>query len=431
MLASISKPIEQTRRKSVMVWSKKASFSDHVRNQHPSDKFSVMHIHEASEVIELFQDNCWAIMVDLASITKEEIENIKKQPEVFKKCIFTNTSEAQIENENNNTVHQNGFLDKEATKSLSPNMISLNNMVAKVAPIDVSVVLQGESGVGKEVFAKRIHRFGPRSKGPWIAVNCPAIPDTLIESELFGHVKGAFTGADARKIGKFELANGGTLFLDEVADFSMECQAKILRVLQEREIEPVGSSKPIPVNIRLICASSKNLRELVEQGRFREDLLYRLADVELLVPSLRDRPDDVELLIPFFTKQFHAETGCPIKSFDVSAIKILQQKSWPGNVRELKSYVRRIMILSEVDIITAETITKHQNLFIKPAPKLKPHDQSHMNEETPHIETMGEKEKIELALRNHHYHVTNAAKSIGMSRASIYRKIKKYDIKVR
>ena len=418
--------------KTIMVWSQNYQFLKNLRHSdHPGHL--ITHIEKIEELLNFFDTKYWGIVVDMDSISKEEINKLKSHTYIFNKCIFLsiglskNSSKISDEIPKNQTTKKSSFIAIEATKSLSQNMIELNNMVAKVSPIDVSIVLQGESGVGKEVFAKRIHMKGPRSNGPWVAVNCPAIPDNLMESELFGHEKGAFTGATSRKIGKFELANGGTLFLDEIADFSLECQAKILRVLQEREIEPLGSLKPIPVDIRLICASSKNLRELVEQDLFREDLFYRLADVELYIPPLRQRTIDIQLLIPFFAKQFSKESKCPSKTFTPAAVDYLKQQAWHGNVRELKSYVRRIMIISESHEIGIKEIEENsQLLHINKNPSNTPQISPE-----PSNKLVSEKDLIIASLTKMRFNVTKTAKDLGMGRATLYRKLKKYSIKAK
>src|SRR6185503_15928441 len=212
----------------------------------------------------------------------------------------------------------------------------------------------GESGTGKEVVARTIHQHGPGSSGPFVAVNCAAIPENLLESELFGHEKGAFTGAVARKIGRFEQAGGGTLFLDEIADMSLALQAKILRAVQEREIERVGGGESIPVTVRLIAATNRDIPEAIAQGRFREDLYYRLAVVTIQLPRLIDRGDDLLLLTAYFARQFGERYGKAIEGISDRALELLRHHQWVGNVRELRNVIERAAIVASDGTLRSE-----------------------------------------------------------------------------
>ncbi len=226
-------------------------------------------------------------------------------------------------------------------------MRALRKQIAVVAPTDGRVLISGESGAGKELVARAIHAQSRRAAAPFIEVNSAAIPEELIESELFGHVKGSFTGATAAKKGKFEIADGATLFLDEVSDMSANVQAKVLRVLEEQRFEPVGSNTPISVDVRVIAATNKHLDEEIEKGTFRSDLFFRLNVIPFEVPPLRDRPEDVPLLIDHFNHRFANAYGKKAKRFDPKAIEAMQRYSWPGNVRELRNTVERVMILHQ------------------------------------------------------------------------------------
>ena len=228
----------------------------------------------------------------------------------------------------------------------SPAMLEVYKMIARVAPSGATVLIQGESGTGKEVVARAIHLHGPMVSGPFVAVNCAAIPEHLLESELFGHEKGAFTGAVTRKIGRFEQAAGGTLFLDEIADMSLPLQAKILRALQEREVERLGGTEPIPVNVRLISATHRDLREAMTEGQFREDLYYRLAVVMLRLPRLAQRGDDLLMLTAFFVRQFAQRYGKDIQWISEGALELLRSHPWVGNVRELRNVIERSVIVA-------------------------------------------------------------------------------------
>jgi len=226
----------------------------------------------------------------------------------------------------------------------------IKEMIDKVAPTEARVLITGENGTGKELVAHAIHQQSHRSNGPMIEVNCAAIPNELIESELFGHVKGSFTGANKDRAGKFEAANGGTIFLDEVGDMSLSAQAKVLRALQENTISRVGSDKNIKVDVRVITATNKDLQKEIKESKFREDLYHRLAVILIKVPSLNERKDDIPLLIDYFSKQIAARHGNTVKVFKPEAIELLKEYNWTGNIRELRNVVERLIILGEEKI---------------------------------------------------------------------------------
>ena len=252
-------------------------------------------------------------------------------------------------------VVENKLLKKKVSKKYemigeSEAISHIKNMIEKVAPTDARVLITGPNGTGKELVAHWLHEKSERTKAPMVEVNCAAIPSELIESELFGHVKGSFTGANKDRAGKFEAANGGTIFLDEIGDMSLSAQAKVLRALQENKISRVGSDKDIKVNVRVIAATNKNLKEEISEGRFREDLYHRLAVILIHVPSLNDRRDDIPHLINFFTKQITEEQGIAVKTFSEEAISLLQKYDWTGNIRELRNVVERLIILGEKEV---------------------------------------------------------------------------------
>jgi len=226
----------------------------------------------------------------------------------------------------------------------------IKEMVDKVAPTDARVFITGPNGTGKELVAHWIHQKSQRAKGPMIEVNCAAIPSELIESELFGHVKGAFTSANKDRAGKFEAANGGTIFLDEIGDMSLTAQAKVLRALQESKVQRVGSDKDIKVDVRVVAATNKDLKKEITEGNFREDLYHRLAVILIKVPALNDRRDDIPLLIAHFAKKIASDQGVPVKGFSKKAIKLLQEYDWTGNIRELRNVIERLIILGENEI---------------------------------------------------------------------------------
>jgi len=229
-------------------------------------------------------------------------------------------------------------------------MLHIKEIISRVAPTDARVLITGPNGSGKELVARSLHQQSERSAMPYVEVNCAAIPSELIESELFGHEKGAFTSAIKQHKGKFEQADGGTLFLDEIGDMSLAAQAKVLRVLQERKLSRVGSDKDIEVDVRVIAATNKDLRQEIEDKHFREDLYHRLSVIVIKVPSLDDRKDDIPLLVEHFSNQIASDTGKPVRKFSAEAIELLQQKSWTGNIRELRNVVERLLILGDNEI---------------------------------------------------------------------------------
>lgn len=252
-------------------------------------------------------------------------------------------------------VVENKMLKKKVSKNYemigeSKAISDIKNIIEKVAATDARVLITGPNGTGKELVAHWIHQKSERSKGAMIEVNCAAIPGELIESELFGHVKGAFTSANKDRAGKFEAANGGTIFLDEIGDMSLSAQAKVLRALQENKIQRVGSDKDIKVDVRVVAATNKDLKKEIAENRFREDLYHRLAVILIKVPALNERRDDIPLLIGYFAKKISIEQGSPVKQFSSKAIKQLQQYDWTGNIRELRNVIERLIILGGKEV---------------------------------------------------------------------------------
>jgi two-component system, NtrC family, response regulator len=311
----------------------------------------------------------------------------------------------------------------------SKRMQEIFELVKKMAPSSATVLIEGESGTGKELVAKSIHFNSPRKDKPFIAVNCSALSENLLESELFGHEKGAFTGAIAMKKGRFELADGGTLFLDEIGELSQNLQVKLLRVLQERAFERVGGIRPVPVNIRIIAATNKNLKHETEQGRFREDLYYRLNVLYLVLPPLRERVEDIRLLVDHMIEKYASERrpGLQVTGVDQEVDRLLYSYSWPGNVRELENAIERAMVLCPGDIIRVSDLPKEFKKNISHSLQLEGISDNAQLYETL---DMVEKSMIERALTISRNVQSHAAELLGIGKSGLNQKIKKYGIKI-
>jgi two-component system nitrogen regulation response regulator NtrX len=288
-----------------------------------------------------------------------------------------------------------------------------------VARSDVTVLLSGESGTGKELLAAHIHGHSPVAAGPFVKVNCAAIPTELIESELFGHEKGAFTGATGLRRGKFELADGGTIFLDEVGDLHEASQAKLLRVLQGGEFQRVGGEQTIKVTTRVISATNRRLDALVAEGRFREDLFYRLSVVPIRVPALRERPQDIAELVPYFLSEFCARNNFRPRTIDSEAVSFLERYGWPGNVRELKNVVERMAILTPVERITAEAIP----VEVRSAQAMR------AATGLQDVRDTAERERIRQALDQTDWNVSAAARLLDTERTALHKRIRTLGLK--
>lgn len=306
----------------------------------------------------------------------------------------------------------------------SPVLVSLKQMIARVATSNAWILVTGENGTGKELVAQNIHYLSHRAGRPLVEVNCAAIPKELIESELFGYEKGAFTGADRAKKGKFDFANGGTLFLDEIGDMSLEAQAKILRILQERKFYRVGGEEPIDVDVRVIAATNKNLEDEIKAGRFREDLYYRLNVVPLRVAPLRQRREDIPLLVDYFGDQFLRNNGYKRKSFSSAAMALMQAHVWPGNVRELRNFVERVYILTPGDEVDVHDL-KFAGLSDQPETVFADGLVT-FREARAHFE----REFLVKKIEEHAGNISKTAETIGLERSYLHRKIKSYGIEV-
>src|SRR5882757_7601784 len=303
----------------------------------------------------------------------------------------------------------------------SPVMKEIFEIVQQVAPTRATILLGGESGTGKELVAKAIHQLSPRAKQPFVTVHCAALAPTLLESELFGHERGAFTGAHERRIGRFEQAQGGTLFLDEIGEIDATIQVKLLRFLGERTFERVGSNKTLTADVRLVAATNKNLEEQVKGGKFREDLFFRLRVVEIRLPPLRERPEDVPLLAQNFLREFAKENNKPVNEFTADALEALMNFSWPGNVRELRTAIEHAVVLSRGERITRRDLpvsvrggSAHASTRLLQGKDLTVKD--------------AEKQLIVRALKETDGNRTRAAQKIGMSRRTFHRKLHEYHL---
>ncbi len=320
----------------------------------------------------------------------------------------------------------------------SPAMQQLRQLIETAGPTNSRVLIGGENGTGKELVARAIHLHSARSNRPFVAVNCAAIPETLIESELFGHEKGSFTGATSMKRGQFEQADGGTLFLDEIADMSLSTQAKVLRALQEQQFTRVGGTKLMKVDVRVLAASNKDLIKEIEKGAFREDLFYRLNVVPIVVPPLRERREDVPLLIRHFMKVHAEEQGLRTKEISPDAMAVFQQYDWPGNIRELRNLIERLMIMVPGPVIeAAQAGLSLQARPIGPAsqaaaptPAANPlFAQSY--DSLRDARNAFEKEYIARKLREHHWNISRTAEELKIERSHLHRKIKLLDVEMR
>jgi len=300
--------------------------------------------------------------------------------------------------------------------------------IERVAASETRVCILGETGTGKELVARTLHEHSPRRSGPFVALNCAAVPAELIESELFGHEKGAFTGAGARHVGKFEQAQRGTLFLDEIGDMPLAMQAKLLRVLEEGEMERVGGDRPIAVDVRVVVATHRNLEDLIRQGKFREDLYHRVYVFPLFLPPLRDRPEDIPALVDHFARQIAAQNGWKPATFASDAIDELKRYTWRGNVRELRNMVERLLLLATgetVDVATVQTALPSQTasaqngLDVPAAGTL-----------AERVDTF-ERETILAELRRHQNHITQTARALGLERSYLYKKCQQLGIALR
>jgi two-component system NtrC family response regulator len=324
----------------------------------------------------------------------------------------------QLEEENRRLNAKQASSPLAGLIAASPQMLKICRTVEKVAPTDVTTLLLGESGTGKELIARALHDLSPRAKGPFVAINCAAIPETLLESELFGYEKGAFTGATKQTRGKIEYADGGTLFLDEVGDLPMTLQVKLLRFLQERIIERLGGRQEIPVDVRVVCATHQDLPALVKEGNFREDLYYRISEITIRIPPLRERDGDALLLARTFLDKYGEEHHRNLRGFTPDAVSAIESYNWSGNVRELENKVKRAVIMAEGNRITAEELELGD---VQP--------ETALNLNLREVREAAERTAVQRAMSLFNGNISQAAEQLGVSRPTLYDLMNKYGLK--
>ncbi len=327
----------------------------------------------------------------------------------------------ELEEENRQLSENSRGSPLDGVIATSPQMIDVCKMVERVAPADVTTLVSGESGTGKELIARALHHLSDRAKSRFVAINCAAIPENLLESELFGYEKGAFTGASKQTIGKIEYANQGTLFLDEIGDLPQSLQAKLLRFLQERIVERLGGRKEIPVDVRVVCATHQDLKLKMEQGTFREDLYYRISEIVIDIPSLKQRPGDAVVIAKVFLDRYAKKMKRPIKYFAKEAITAIESYAWPGNVRELENKIKRAVILEDSDTISAKAL----ELEVKT--ELPGLDSINLKQ----AREVLEKQLLVRALSQFGGNISQAAEELGVSRPTLYAMMKKYALESR
>ena len=322
-----------------------------------------------------------------------------------------------------------GLAEEDRMIGSSPGIQRVRELIEQSAASDARILILGENGTGKELVAREIHRLSSRASGPFVEVNCASIPETLIESELFGHEKGSFTGAVNRRKGKFELAHRGTIFLDEIADMSLATQAKVLRVIQELSFERVGGELPVHVDVRLVAATNKNIQEETRLGRFREDLYFRINVVPITVPPLRERLEDLDALLAYFLERFRRAGENTPRRLSPEAREALAAYSWPGNIRELKNFVERVTIMAEGELITADTVRRYLTMHEEREP-----DEAYRGFEAMKLAEARDEFEREFLLRKLEElggNISRASEALGITPSNLHNKIKKYGINVK
>ncbi len=370
-----------------------------------------------TKIIVVTGDNDRANAVKAIGLGAYDFYQKPVDPELLNLMVERAYKVHELEKENRRLAISEDQMPLDGIIAASDTMHAVCRTIEKVAPTDVTTLLLGASGTGKERFAQALHGLSNRSGKKMVAINCAAIPENLLESELFGYEKGAFTGAAKTTPGKIEYADGGSLFLDEIGDLPMELQAKLLRFLQERVVERVGGRTEIPVDVRIICATHQDLRELIEEKRFREDLYYRVSEVTINIPPLKDREGDAVVLARAFLNRFVGEMGGKVKGFEASAISAIESYDWPGNVRELESRVKRATIMADSAYITPEDL------------ELDPGDEVPVPLNLKQVREEAERKAILRAMQHCNQNISDAAKSLGITRPTLYSLMDKLELK--
>ncbi len=377
----------------------------------------ILSLSPETKVIVVTGDNDRANAVKAIGLGAYDFYQKPADPEILNLIVARAYQVYELEIENRRLSLPKDKMPLEGIIATSPQMLAACRMIEKVAPTDITTLILGASGTGKERFAQALHELSSRSTKKIVAINCAAIPDALLESELFGYEKGAFTGAFKTTLGKIEYADQGTLFLDEIGDLPMELQAKLLRFLQERVIERVGGRKEIPIDVRVICATHQNLKSLIEQGRFREDLYYRVSEITIDIPPLKDRDGDALVLAKAFFHRFGQEMVSTVKAFDPQAIEAIESYDWPGNVRELESRVKRALIMAEGAYITPQDLELAENAADPVPMNLK------------QVREDAERKAIQRALNHHNDNISDAAGALGITRPTLYNLLEKLGLR--
>lgn len=378
----------------------------------------ILRLTPETKIIVITGDNDRANAVKAIALGAYDFYQKPADSEILKLIVNRAYQVFELELENKRlqlSNHQSMPLDGIIANSAS--MLKACRTIEKIAPSDISTLLLGASGTGKELFAQAIHNLSSRSSNKLVAINCAAIPENLLESELFGYEKGAFTGAVKQTIGKFEMAHGGTIFLDEIGDLPYELQAKLLRFLQERVIERVGGRKEIPIDVRIICATHQNLIENIKEGRFREDLFYRISEITISIPSVKEREGDALLIAKAFLNRFNKEYGKNLRGFSPEAMQAIESYAWPGNVRELESKIKRAVIMTDGILVECEDL----DISISESTDTAPLNLKQIREEA-------ECKAILRALQHSNQSISDTAKLLGITRPTLYSMFEKYNI---
>jgi two-component system nitrogen regulation response regulator NtrX len=380
------------------------------------------------DVVVMMISGHGSVETAVEALKRGAFDFLEKPPdrEIVLKRISNALAERELERENAKLRREQEAARGGPIVGGSRPLLEVLEKVARIAPTRAYVLITGENGTGKELIAREIHRLSERAKGPFIEVNCAAIPHELIESELFGHEKGAFTGAHARRIGKFELADKGTLFLDEVGDMSLAAQAKVLRALQDGVIQRVGGTTAIEVDVRVLAATNKDIESEIAAGNFREDLYYRLNVVPLHVPSLARRREDIPHLVEHFARVYCEENGMPGKRFEPAAIEALTERPWPGNIRELKNTVERLVILAPGETISTADVGSLSGPRAGSAGGTADLIERHSS--FTEYQDAAEKAFLERKLDENDWNISETARQLGMQRSNLYKKIEKHGL---